>query len=269
MTEAKAKLHVAFNMSIAASIRQALQIVGRDESAVGLPDDLSFGPINAPVSPARAEWVEKIVGFEWSEVVQESDSFWRKLKSNDATLIAWVNRHDSAEYCGFLEFIHVIGELPFKVIDVTEIEFIDRLDRKYASRSLGLVSPEQMLTAGLFERARPLNFDEIEKYRSSWAQLKIENAPLRIVTKGALTSAPIDYFDNSLMLHTTTDWSQGARVVGGALEDWFSSAECPHVSDIWLWGRVCALAEAGILETTGDAAEMRKTMVRRTSRQLG
>ena len=256
-------LHVSFNMSSAHCIRQALQSAGYAANVLGFMDDLSFGPIDASTSPARTMWVGDVVGFEWSEVVQDAAAFWREVRSNDASLVAWVNRRDSAEYCGLLEFIDVVGQKPFSMIDATDIEFTSRQEQNYLARTLGIVPPEQMVRAGLPDRARTAEVDEIESYRRVWTRLKAENAPLRIVAQGRLISAPIDHFDDWLVRYSTDEWQKGTRIVGQAMWEIFSTQESPHVSDIWLWGRVCALADEGVLETVGDTSEMRGTMVRR------
>ena len=51
-------------------------------------------------------------------------------------------------------------------------------------------------------------------------------------------------------------------MVGEAMGELFLSEESPHVSDMWLWGRVCALSEEGVLEISGDSLDMQSAMVR-------
>lgn len=266
MTEiAKPKLHIAFDLSSAGSIAQALRSIGSDDRVIGLIDDLSFGPIDSPTAEARAEWVENAVGCEFLEVVQRAEFFWRDVVNRYISAITWVCFDDAQEYCGFLEFVWKVGKTPFNVIDATGLELTDRFNRKWTPRSLGVISPEKMIEAGLIGRARPLRRDEIERYRRLWGRLRTENAPLRIVTPKGLTSAPIYYFDHWLTRNATNEWRKGARIVGEAMGELWQSEESPHVSDIWLWGRVCALAEEGVLEVKGNSAEMRSAMVRRSS----
>jgi hypothetical protein len=262
--ETKETLHVTFNKSIAGSVSQMLKILGCNESVIGLSDNLSFGPIYASSANKRAELVENIIGYEFSEVIQQSELFWNEAISANVYAVAWVCFSDAAEYCGFLEFIWRIGNAAFGVIDATGLEVTDRLNRKWTPRSLGVVSPDQMLEAGLVERARPFAPEEVEKHRRLWGQLKAENAPLRIIGRKGLTSAPINHFDHWLTRHTTQEWRKGARVVGEALGELFLSEESAHVSDIWLWGRVCALAAEGVLEIRGESLEMQSAMVRRS-----
>jgi hypothetical protein len=71
-------LHVAFNLSIAGSVAQALRRMKPNARATGLIDDLSFGPVDFPTPIARADWVEDVVGHEWLETVQRAEFFWRE-----------------------------------------------------------------------------------------------------------------------------------------------------------------------------------------------
>ena len=68
-------LHVVFNPSAAGSLRQALDLAGRDEIVIGLFDDFSFGPISSSDPDVRARWVEDVLGFSWGDVVVENAPF--------------------------------------------------------------------------------------------------------------------------------------------------------------------------------------------------
>jgi hypothetical protein len=258
-------LHVSFDLSIAGSVSQAIRKTGGNERSVGLIDDLSLGPIDFPTAESRAEWVEDATGYEFLEIVQRAEFFWREVTSRTNSVIAWVCFDDSAEYCGFLEFLWRIGETPFKVIDATGLEFIDKSHRQWAPRGLGVISADRMIEAGLIDRAKPLRADEIDNYRRLWSRLRAENAPLRVVSTSGLISAPMTYFDDWLARCATVEWRKGARIVGEAMAAIWESDAGAHVSDMWLWGRARALAMDGVLELKGDTSEMRSTMVRRRS----
>jgi len=261
VVETKAALHITFNMSIAGSVRQALRMAGREGRVVGFSDDLSFGPIG--VSPAaRAGWIAGVVGFDFAEIADEAEKFWREAVSPDVETIAWVCREDAGEYCGFLEFLSRIGDAPISVIDATGIEVTNWRGEKFRPRSLDIVNPAQMLEAGLLDGARTAEPAAIKRYRRVWDALKAENAPLRIVTATGLASAPLTHFAPWLLRHCTEDWKKGALVVGQALGDIFESEGSPHVGDLWLWGRVCALADEGVLEISGDETQMQNAHVR-------
>jgi Protein of unknown function len=183
---------------------------------------------------------------------------------NTSTTV-WVCFDDAAEYCGFLEFIWRDGGKPFRIIDATGLEFDNGIGRKWTPRSLGVISPERMIEAGLVGRAKLVQPEAIEGYRQLWRRLRSENAPLRVVGRTGLVSAPLTYFDDRVTRYVTNDWRTGARIVADAMvEVWEKDKSC-HVSDMWLWGRVCALAEEGVLEINGDSSQIRSAMVRRGS----
>jgi hypothetical protein len=57
-----------------------------------------------------------------------------------------------------------------------------------------------------------------------------------------LISAPFTYVDHWLTRQATNEWEKVARMVGEAMGEIWETEAGPRVSDIWLWGRICALA---------------------------
>ena len=257
-----ASVHVVFGMSAAGSVRNAFSRIGCGEPVLGFPDDLSFGPINPPSAHLRQAWVGKELGYEFGEVVEMADHFWAHATSTAALPVAWVSRRDAAEYCGFLEFVWRRGDAPFRVVDFGGLEYTGRA-RMLAAESLGLLSPDEIVAAGLLDQQKALRPDEIDAFRKIWRRLRHENAPLRVVDETGLVSAPIDRFDTAILSCASGDWQKGGRLVGTTIEKLIDHPphQCP--SDFVLWGRVRALGAAGVLEITGDPSEMRGTMVRR------
>jgi len=264
----KPTLHVVFNMSAAGGVRQALSRVGRNERVLGFPDDLSFGPINPPSARSRQSWVENELGYDFDEVVQMADQFWVEAMSPGALPIAWVSRHNAAEYSAFLEFVWRQGDSPFGVVDFTGIEYADKGAPLIAARSLGLVPPDQIVEARLFDQQKALRPSEIGAFRDVWRRLRQENAPLRVVDETGLVSAPITHFDDAIVSLASGDWQNGARLVGTTIGNLIEHPpyQCP--SDIVLWGRLRALGEAGVLEISGDPSEMRGALARRNWRKM-
>jgi hypothetical protein len=91
-------LHVVFNRSAAGSLKQALDLAGRDERVIGLCDDFSFGPISSDGPDVRAQWVEDVLGYTgWDEVIGESAAFLAESRSADR-LRAWVSMREASTY---------------------------------------------------------------------------------------------------------------------------------------------------------------------------
>ncbi len=259
----KPTVHVVFNMSAAGSIRQAFSRVGRNERVLGFPDDLSFGPIDPPSARLRQAWSKNELGCDFEDVVQMADPFWAEATSPATLPVAWVSRRNAAEYSGFLEFVWRQGDAPFRVVDFAGLEYTGLGGGVLAAESLGLLSPDQIVEAQLWDQQRALRPDEIGAFREVWRRLRQENAPLRVVDETGLVSAPITRFDDAIVSCASSDWQKGARLVGTTMGELIDRppSQCP--SDLVLWARVRALGEAGVLEIAGDGSEMHGTFVRR------
>ena len=57
-------IHVVFGTAAACSIGKALDRMGRRARVIGLPDDLSFGPIDPTSSELRRAWARSISSIE-------------------------------------------------------------------------------------------------------------------------------------------------------------------------------------------------------------
>jgi hypothetical protein len=267
----KPVVHVVFNMSAAGSLRHALAHMGRHETVIGLPDDLSFGPIDPPAIDLRARWMEDVLGFERRpDLEQEADLFWSRATGRDIAPVAWVCRRNALEFAGFLEFVWRIGDHPFRVVDITEVEFAAKPNRSesatWRAGAFGLVPSDSIVRARLLERQTTLTGQELQAYRDLWKKLRTENAAFRVVSDLGLHSEPITYFDRAVASQVTEDWQKCNHVVGKILVAlWDDGTYC---GDLTLWSRVQALADGGVFEMKGDGARMRDSFVRLASRAM-
>jgi hypothetical protein len=260
-------LHVVFNPSGAGCLRQALKGAGRDDAVVTFFDNLSFGPINPP-DTSRANWVEGELGWTgWDEVASSSETFWRDALSSDRRKVAWLSRRSPMEYAGFLEWLWRQGDSPCEVVDLTDVRVSLRSDHGPPRRprlviSLGMLHHDIIAREKLWDLAEPLQPSMRTRYLDLWRQLRDENAPLRIIESGTLSSAPITFFDSLLMSHATDDWQKVARIVGEALcAEWDDGVF--QTGDLVLAARVNALVESGRLECRGkNPLEMQFSEVR-------
>ena len=85
--------------------------------------------------------------------------------------------------------------------------------------------------------------------------------PFGVIDGEELVSAPIEYFDDSLLSHAAHDWQKMARIVGGTLVE-FYDAGVAQVGDLVLGARLADLAEEGRLEWRGDLAHMQRCELR-------
>jgi uncharacterized protein DUF3658/uncharacterized protein DUF1835 len=258
-------LHIVFNPSGAAGLREALRQAGRDDRVAGFMDDLSFGPIAPPDAETRCRWVEHELGYEWEDVCAKSASFWEEALSPGDCKVAWLSRRSTLEYTGFLEWLWRLGDQPFGLVDLSDATVVGRaIDGSPVSRrafSVGLLHPHEIVDSGLPDSAQEVTPDARRRYRDLWARLRAENAALRVLGPDGLVSAPITHFDALLLSHARAQWQKAAMVIARALTD-FSDASLRQTDDLVLAARLRALAEAGHLESEGDLSNIRHSEVR-------
>jgi hypothetical protein len=264
---ATSTLHIVFNPSAAAGLRDALRQAGRDEPVVSLFDCLSFGPINPADPELRTTWVEEELGYsEWEDIASQDHSFWSQALSSGCRKVAWMSRRSAQEYAGFLEWLWRLGEEPIEVVDLTDVMVTGNSteSKRYLALSLGILAPRQILENMLLDCAEVLTSARRARYRELWERLRAEDQPLRVLSKGELVSAPITFFDPLVMSCVTPEWKKSARVIGEALGDSFDTSVL-QVGDLVLWARARALAEVGRLEFRGDLHSMHNSELRLAS----
>lgn len=243
-------VHVVFNMSAASSLRQALRSLKRHQTVIGLPNDLSFGPIDPPTADLRGRWVEDTLGYNrWQDLHEPIDLFWNRATGRDITPVAWVCRRSAEEFAGFLEFVSRIGGHPFRMVDITQVEFAPRPDRSesetWRAVSFGFVPSDSIVKARLLDSQTVLTEQELQTYRDLWRRLRSENAAFRVVSDLGLHSA-ITHFDNAVASQVTDDWQKCSRVVADSLVAlWYDGF---RVGDLVLWSRVRTLADEGVFD---------------------
>ena len=256
-------LHVVFGMSAAGSLRQAFTLIGRDDRVIGLPDNLSFGPINPPEAKARARWVEEVLNYDpdWALGI---DAFWDDAVSPNFRAVAWVCRRSASEYAGFLEWVWRQGDDECVAIDLTELILksrpTDGASRVFRITGFGAVPAYQIIDRQLWDRQQILTLVERQEYRRQWETLRNENAPLRLIEADKLVSAPLTQFDPLILSCATNDWQKSARVIGETLgKSWKPYAQ---VDDLVLNARLWSLVDTGLLEARGDIGNLRMSEVR-------
>jgi len=255
-------LHIVFSPSAAGCLRQALRDAGREDHVACHFDNLALGPINPPDPQTRLHWMEeelRYTGWEW--VFAKEEAFWKAALVEDVRRVAWISRRSATEYCGFLEGLWRLGDLPCEVIDFTDMPVGGTRNRAF---SLFLLFPEEIVDNGVWDRAQPLDAAARERYHGHWRQLRAENAPLRVVDAEGLRSAPITFFDQQLLSFAKAWWQKPARIIGETMAELHGPPMEPYyqAGDWLLAARVIALVEAGVLEGRGDLWNIQQSEVR-------
>lgn len=238
-------LHVVFGCSAAATLRQALETVGRDDEVLGLMDSFSFGPIADDDAETRQGWVELELGYTgWDEITHQSARFLQGSLSHPGPITLWISRDVASHQAGFLWWLSHAGDRPVSIIE---------------ANCLHILGVPEMLN--LLDTAIPLSRETRTSCLAHWKQLQSENAALRVIEAGKLVSAPITDFDAQLLGHATPHWQKMALIVGLTLSD-FADAEVYQTGDIILGARLADLAEDGVLDWRGDLSSMQKCELR-------
>jgi hypothetical protein len=78
-----------------------------------------------------------------------------------------MSRRSAPEYCGFLEWLWRLGDLPCEVIDLADMPVGSR---RWAF-TLGLLSPEEIAANTVWDRAQALDAIARSHCYAPWAQL--------------------------------------------------------------------------------------------------
>jgi len=198
---------------------------------------------------------------DWDWLPRNVNAFWRRASEPASRRIVWTSSRSANEHTAFLAWIERTDGQQYDVIDLADIEVTrsakDGRQRRDKALSLRMVGPDTIAAEALWDYARSLNPSEQNAHVDAWRRLRAENAPLRIAGAGGLASAPISYFDASLMSHASDQWQSVVRLIGGVLAD---QGPYLQVGDHVLAARLVHLIAAGKLESrppaTGSADDV-------------
>lgn len=179
------QLHVTFNPSAAGSLRRALEYAGLPDIVVSPFDDFSFGPIASDDPSVREAWVASVLGYDgWDEITAQSAPVLDLSRATRNPPIVWVGTDEAQCRAGFLWWLSHMGQAPCSTITAPRI----------ALMTLAQLSSH-------IGRQIPLDDKMRQARQAEWRRLQSENAPLRILGREVLQSAPLDHFDALLLAH--------------------------------------------------------------------
>jgi hypothetical protein len=237
-------LHVVPSRSAAGTVRRALESLGSSEKVVPIGDHLGYGPIGVDAGTRRA-WLQENLGAGYGEEADRAAIAWNDALAPDRFPIIWNCRSDAGDFAGFLEFVSRIGNRSFGIIDATGLA-VEDIGIGAEALALGLLSEKNIVAHDLPNRRSTLSSKEINEARAEWLRLKKENALLRVMQDGALTSESPSFFDPTLLMQVSTEWERGVRIVGNAMTKLFMAGH--HVNDDFIWWRYCALESESAIE---------------------
>jgi hypothetical protein len=235
-----------------------LRKAGRDDPVVVTSHDFNVGPIDPSDPPARTKWLEAELGRTDRKDAPPSKWDWDESRFPGHRKVAWFTRRSAMEYAGFLDWLWHRGDTPCDVVDLSDAKIsrppeFERSRSPTVPTSLALFHHDIIAHNKLWDLAEPLPVTERLRHRELWGQLLSENAPLRVLDRGKLVSAPISFFDERLMSFVTDEWQKVMMI--------FSWTTISHWDDgIWqtnesfLAARIRALADSGRVEIRGETA---------------
>lgn len=237
-------LHVFFSPSAAGSFRQALRRKRIDQPVVDLTDGMSWGPIACSFAD-RQHWMNKHVPADWGEWdwIGEADRRIADPHEIHPDRQLWVADSSASDLCGLHWYLDRFGSegMAIRLIDQSHVP--SRWDGPLLS--LGTINADQF--AWLIDHVEAQPWDRQRFPVERWAELQRDDALLRVIEGGRLTSVVADRFDDHLLRHCSGEWRREMRVVGDAMGSLWDDGH--HMSDAFLAWRLRALAEAGVIES--------------------
>jgi hypothetical protein len=248
-------LHLAPSDTAGGSLRQAIRDASHEGEVLSFFDDLSCGPIASDDALERAKWWSPF--YSDRNVEADLSAFWDRVSTTDDRLVVWFSRHRASELAFYLALAARLGDQPYECIDVADRQLpFKRQDGSSgltSMQSVGITNPDGLKS--LLGSKQSVTAQLREESCRTWQRLKAENAPFRVVTAAGLASAPIDYFDQSLLERATAEWRTVGRVIGETMG--YNCEPYIQVGDVMLKSRIVALVDEGKLFTTGDPRDIR------------
>jgi hypothetical protein len=245
-------VHAVFGYAAAGSLKPVLGSAS-GESLIVLDDDLSIGPIDRTDGESRTRWLQEQFRHEAYEKAPDIDGFWSAVASGDNRMVAWVSRRNAIEHAGLLELLRRRGEASLEIVDVTNVESAGSDQRPSPALSLGIaeLGATQIIARGLRETAAPLSPSAAASYAKNWAQLRRENASLRIIQNDVLVSAPISHFDDRVVASATGEWQSSLSVLDSVYRT-ARAERCCLPDTRFMFARLVAIVRSGQLGGRGD-----------------
>ena len=192
----------------------------------------------------------------WDWLPEEHDSFWEDAGQPADRRLIWLSSNSPAEMAGYLAYLESHSDLPADVVRPNQ--HIPPHPTYGPPLGTGSANVEQLADVLQNGERRPVA--ENGAWFDRWADLRSENALLRIMDGGELVSAPVETYDRLLVSAARPDWQKGVLVVGKALGASFD--EQVRVSSDFLFSRLADLVRSGQLEAQGDVQGWEEDMRR-------
>ena len=246
--------HIALGESSEGCLRAACRSHRMPGIALGIPDDLSHGPLGD--GRARIDYMRACYrGYDdWSLDVTDAFAPWRSMierldRDRPEAISIWSG--DNVSEAIFLAmacwWLKGRSEQLLRVM-------IPETDTR---RHVAVHSPAEL--ADLYPSARALTDTERADLAEDFVRIRRETGLLRRWEDGRILGVPMDRYDPLLLECCTIRWTPAARVVGTAM------SRCDGhnlMSDLFFSSRLQVLIDAGRIEADGSRDRLREYAVR-------
>ncbi len=186
------------------ALEKAVPLSGSRQDILFFPLALSVGDIcEQGIGPGRETAIRKLTGAEWEPALEEDllrarenlQTLVERAKTGEAIRV-WTS-HNPDEACGIYWLAEQLRPIGFDKVNVTAVILPTHEEREdgtiVAHVGWGDAAPEDL--GRMAELGKPLSPGILRMLANSWKQLQEENAPLRAVMNGKLSSAGEDLYD--------------------------------------------------------------------------
>ncbi|MEM9684573.1 MAG: DUF3658 domain-containing protein, partial [Pseudomonadota bacterium] len=267
-------VHIVFGFSSGGILRQVLRRVQSSDSILEFPDNLVYGPIANASEVERTKWVSRNLApsitpsgeeFLLAPSASEIIEFWERFEKSHNRKVIWLSRRSSKEYCGFLECVYRSrNDEKILANDLTDRRWPVREDNHASDRPISSTSHlnvENMLS--FFDSWSRLTSGRRKEAIGEWEKLRNENEDLRVFADGKLISAPISYFDESILSNVDQKWRKATRVLIEALNEHWDD----YYNDVafeLLHARLLRLIDSDRVASRGNVADLTLLEIRKS-----
>ena len=257
-------IHIVFQQADVAVLKQAIELDATLQGdVVEIKDEFAVGPLvdldTEEGWNARVEWwKQRIETSPYSNDLigsfddrQTVESLKQTLEENsEEVLWIWMgqNGHDVCGYYWLLNRLKMYAGRVF-ILFMNNLPFINEKGQIFYPTALHEILPKEFLKAR--KLCRKITASEFELDGDEWTRLCTENATVRILEGGKkIGSKSENFYDDDILGALTNEAQKGNRAMHK-----IQSTMKRKTGDVFLLGRMIKLAEAGVIELTGDPSK--------------
>jgi hypothetical protein len=251
--------HIVVGDEAARPLKEAIAAEpSMDGEVVVLKDILPIGPLQREegqsFSALRSAWWQTVAPeakppIEVTDLERLLEVSNELYKSNSAVVWFWM-APSPADVCAYHWILPYMGKHVgrFYLLNLANLPFLNEAGKVFYPKNISELMPRELVKAR--KLARPVTSAELEMDGDAWQKLVEENGGVRTTEGGKkLKSQPENYYDAQLISTLSAQSQKASRVLNQAM----SKFNLP-TGDLHLAWRLRTMAEAGMIELTGDTS---------------